>query len=159
VEVQKRSRQILRHALALILCGLVWGAIVPHTPYPRLALTAHIQFMVNGLLFVVMAVLLHAIPNKVGPRSAFIMLMAVWLTWIMLASEVGNAWWGTKEILPLAAEQAGAEGGTEAQELAVALAHIISSVGLIAAWSLLVAGFWGRATEATVAQLPSGEAK
>jgi len=115
--------------------------------------------MVNGLLFLVMAVLLLAIPNKVGPRSAFIMLLAVWLTWIMLASEVGNAWWGTKEILPLAAEQAGAKGGTEAQELTVALAHILSSVGLIAAWSLLVAGFWGSTNETRVAQLPSGKEK
>jgi hypothetical protein len=111
------------------------------------------------MLFAVMAILLLAVPNNVGPRSAFVMLISAWLTWIMLAAEVGNAWWGTKEILPLAAKQAGAKGGTEAQELAVALAHILSSVGLIAAWSLLVAGFWERGTEARVAHLPGGESK
>lgn len=157
--VQNSARQILRHALVLILFGLLWGAVVPHTPSPRLALTAHIQFMVNGMLFAVMAVLLITIPNNVGPRSSFIMLVAAWLTWIMVASEVGNAWWGTKEILPLAAEQAGAKGGTAAQELAVTLAHVLSSVGLIVAWALLVAGFWVKAPEANVGQYLGREGK
>ena len=151
--VQNSARQILIHGLALILCGLVWGAVIPHTPFPRLALTAHIQFMVNGMLFALMAVLLLAIPNRVGTRSSFFMLMSAWLTWVMVASEVGNAWWGTKEILPLAAEQAGAKGGTDAQEHAVAWAHILSSVGLILGWSLLVAGFWGNKSEEKSADL------
>jgi hypothetical protein len=143
----------------LVLFGLLWGAVVPHTPYPRLALTAHIQFMVNGMLFTVMALLLLTIPNKVGPRSFSVMLVSAWLTWIMVASEVGNAWWGANEVLPLAADQAGAKGGTAVQELTVTLAHVLSSVGLIVAWVLLVAGFWGKADEARVVQLPGEEAK
>jgi hypothetical protein len=115
--------------------------------------------MVNGMLLSIMAVLLLTVPNKVGPRSSFIMLVSAWLTWIMVASEVGNAWWGTKEILPLAAGQAGAKGGTAVQELAVTLAHVLSSVGLIVAWGLLVAGIWVKAATESAVQCPGGEVK
>lgn len=140
--VQNTARKILIHGLIMVLCGLIWGAVVAQTPFPRLALTAHIQFMVNGMLFAIMAVLLLTLPNQVGVRSSTIMRVSVWLAWLMLATEVANAWWGTTRILPLAAQQAGAKGGTAAQELTVALAHVLSSLGLIVAWSLLLAGFW-----------------
>lgn len=141
MDVSNRGRQILMHGLLLILVGLVWGLVVPHTPFPRLALGAHIQLVTNGMLFVVMAVLLLALPNNVGSRSAAVMLVAAWLTWIMAFSEIGNSWWGTTQVLPLAAQQAGATGGAMWQELVVKLAHIGAGLALILGWALLVAGF------------------
>ncbi|WP_156891644.1 hypothetical protein [Nevskia ramosa] len=136
-----RGRQILVHGLVLILVGLVWGLVVPHTPFPRLALGAHIQLVTNGMLFIAMALLLLAVPNNVGVRSASVMLGAACLTWIMALTEVANAWWGTSQILPLAAQQAGATGGAIWQELVVKLAHMGAGLALILAWALLVAGF------------------
>lgn len=141
MNVLDRGRQILVHGLALILVGLVWGLVVPHTPFPRLALGAHIQLVTNGMLFVAMALLLLAVPNNVGARSASLMLVAACLTWIMALTEVANSWWGTSQILPLAAQQAGATGGAIWQELVVKLAHIGAGLALILAWALLVAGF------------------
>jgi hydroxylaminobenzene mutase len=52
MSVDNGSRQILIHGMAPIPVGLVWGLAVPNTPYPRLALRAHIQFVENGLLFI-----------------------------------------------------------------------------------------------------------
>lgn len=141
MDARIRGRQILVHGLVLILVGLAWGLVVPHTPFPRLALGAHIQLVTNGMLFVVMAVLLVVVPNNVSQRSATIMLGAACLTWIMALSEIGNSWWGTTQVLPLAAQQAGATGGAVWQELAVKLAHIGAGLALIVAWALLVAGF------------------
>lgn len=141
MDVRMRGRQILVHGLALVLFGLIWGLVVPHTPFPRLALGAHIQFVSNGMLFVVMAIALLAVPNNVGPRSAAVMLLAVCLTWLMGFSEVANSWWGTTQVLPLAAQQAGATGGTMLQELIVKLSHIGAGLALIIAWALLIAGF------------------
>src|SRR3954466_6378869 len=37
---------LLRHGSGLIGFGLLFGFVVPLTPYPRLGLTAHIQFAV-----------------------------------------------------------------------------------------------------------------
>ncbi len=141
MDVSSRGRKILVNGMVLVLFGLIWGLVVPHTPFPRLALGAHIQLVTNGMLFIVMALLLMTLPNNVGPRSATFMLAAVCLTWIMALSEIANAWWGTNQVLPLAAQQAGAGGGAAWQELLVKLAHIVAGLALIVAWALLVAGF------------------
>ena len=147
MSVHSGSRQLLIHGLMLVLVGLVWGLVVPNTPYPRLALGAHIQFVTNGMLFIALATLLLAVPHRVGRTSVRVMLLAVWLTWAMALSEVANAWWGTIQMLPLAAAQAGATGGAPWQELVVKLAHIGAGLGLIVAWSLLVVGFVKRAPD------------
>lgn len=147
MSVHSGSRQLLIHGLMLVLVGLVWGLAVPNTPYPRLALGAHVQFETNGLLFIALATLLLALPHRVGRMSVRVMLLAVWLTWAMALSEVANAWWGTIQMLPLAAAQAGATGGAPWQELVVKLAHIGAGLGLIVAWSLLVVGFVKRAPD------------
>ena len=147
MSVHSGSRQLLIHGLMLVLVGLVWGLVVPNTPYPRLALGAHIQFVTNGMLFIALATLLLAVPHRVGRTSVRVMLLAVWLTWAMALSEVANAWWGTTQMLPLAAAQAGATGGAAWQELIVKLAHIGAGLGLIVAWSLLVVGFVKRAPD------------
>jgi hypothetical protein len=127
--------------MVFILVGLVWGLVVPHTPFPRLALTAHIQFEESGLLFIALALVLLTLPHAVGRKSICVMLLAVWLTWLMALSEVANSWLGTVQLLPIAAHQAGATGGTPLQEKIVLLAHISSGIALIIAWSLLIIGF------------------
>jgi hydroxylaminobenzene mutase len=58
MNTQIRSWTILIHGLMLIMVGLLWGLVVPHTPFARLALGAHIQLMTNGMLISVMAILL-----------------------------------------------------------------------------------------------------
>ncbi len=85
--------------------------------------------------------LLLTVPNRVGTKSVGVMLLSAWLTWAMILSQVANAWWGTNQMLPIAAEQAGATGGQPRQELVVKLAHIAAGLGLLVAWTLLVIGF------------------
>jgi len=143
---QDRSRRILIHGLMLVMVGLLWGFAVPHTPYPRLALGAHVQFITNGLLIIVMAVMLLILPHHIGSKSTRVMLIAAWLTWLMALSEVGNAWWGTTQMLPIAASQAGATGGAPWNELVVKITHIAAGLGLVIAWGLLIAGFLEKRT-------------
>jgi hydroxylaminobenzene mutase len=139
--IARGARQILIHGLVFILVGLVWGLVVPHTPFPRLALTAHIQFEESGILVLIIAILLLTLPHRVGTKSIYVMLLAVWLTWTMALAEVANAWWGTNQLLPIAAAQAGATGGTPWQEQIVKLTHISSGLGLILTFTLLIIGF------------------
>jgi hydroxylaminobenzene mutase len=141
MDVQKYGRRILLHGMAFVLVGLVWGLVVPNTPYPRLALGAHIQFEDSGVLFMVLAILLLKLPHNVGRTAVRVMLLAVWLTWLMALSEAANAWWGTAHMLPIAARQAGATGGKPWQELVVTLTHIAGGLGLMVAWALLIVGF------------------
>ena len=139
--VPSGSRQLLLHGLVLVLVGLVWGLLVAGTPHPRLALGAHIQLALNGMLFIVQALCLLALPHRVGAKSLWMMLTAAWLTWGMALSEVANSWWGTLQTLPIAAAQAGVTGGEAWQEGIVKFTHIGAGLALIVAWSLLVVGF------------------
>jgi hydroxylaminobenzene mutase len=67
---QTGGKQVLIHGLALILAGLISGFAPPLTPYPRLALGAHLQFETNGPLFVVLGILLLKLPTaSVTKRS------------------------------------------------------------------------------------------
>jgi hydroxylaminobenzene mutase len=141
MSIQRGDWQILIHGLSMVLVGLVWGLVIPNTPYPRLALGAHIQLVENGLLFVVLATLLLALPHRVGRASVWVMVLAAWLTWSMALSEIANAWWGTNQLLPIAARQGGATGGAPWQESIVTFTHIGAALALIAAWVLLIIGF------------------
>ena len=141
MNIHSGSRQLLIHGMLLVLVGLVWGLVVPGTPHPRLALGAHIQLVLNGMLFIVQATSLLAIPHSVGLKAIWVMLGAAWLTWSMALSEVANSWWGTVQPLAIAASQAGVTGGEPWQELVLKLTHIGAGLGLIIAWSLLVIGF------------------
>ena len=141
MSVANGSRQMLIHGLALVFVGLVWGLFVPNAPYPRLALGAHIQFETNGLLFIVVATVLLTLPHSAGRNSIYVMVVSAWLTWLMALSEVANAWWGTNQMLPIAAAQAGATGGRPWQELVVTLTHIAAGMGLIVTFALLLVGF------------------
>lgn len=141
MSIRSGSQQLLIHGLFLVLVGLVWGLVVPGTPFPRLALGAHIQFVTNGMLFIVLATALLALPHNVGLKSVWVMVGAAWLTWSMALSEAANSWWGTTQMLSIGAHQAGAIGGEPWQELVVNLTHISAGFGLILAWSLLIVGF------------------
>jgi hydroxylaminobenzene mutase len=135
------GRRILMNGLGMILAGLVWGLVVPHTPYPRLALGAHIQFETNGMLFVIVAILLLKLPHRVGPKSIWCMLVSAWLTWLMALSEVANSWWGASQLLAISASQAGATGGAPWQEAVLKLTHISAGLSLILSFALLIVGF------------------
>jgi hydroxylaminobenzene mutase len=45
------SRSNLRQGAVYMLVGLVWGMVVPASPFPRLALGAHIQLTAHGVMF------------------------------------------------------------------------------------------------------------
>ena len=138
---QRAGRQIFLQGMVLILVGLLWGFVVPHTPFPRLALTAHIQFMVNGLLLMAMGGVVLKFVSGASARSTAIMVLAAWLTWPMLLAEVANAWWGTMEIRPIAARQAGATGGLAWQELTMKATHVVAGLALVFAWASLTLSF------------------
>jgi (hydroxyamino)benzene mutase len=139
--IETGGKQTLIHGLALILAGLIWGFAPPLTPYPRLAVGAHVQFETNGLLFVVLGILLLTLPNRVGGKAVRVIVISAWLTWLMALSEAANSWWGASQMLPVAAGQAGATGAAPWQETAVKLCHIPAALGLILSFLLLIIGF------------------
>jgi hydroxylaminobenzene mutase len=135
------GRQILIQGMLFVLVGLVWGLAIPHTPFPRLAVGAHVQFEQSGIVFMLVGIVLLTLPHRVGSKSIAVMLITVALVWLMAISEAANAWWGTIQTLPIAAHEAGATGGTPWQEAVIKLTHISAGLALIVSFVLLIIGF------------------
>jgi hydroxylaminobenzene mutase len=142
--LQGSARLLVINGAALMLAGLLCGLTVESAPLPRLMLTAHIQFLVNGMVSVLAGLLLRTGLSVVSGRGGAIIVIGHVTTWAVCLSEVAGAVWGTTKALPIAAAQAGAKGGAPWQEALVLLCHVIPGIFLIAAWALLVAGLLRR---------------
>lgn len=156
---------LLRHGSGLIGFGLLWGFVVPLTPYPRLGLTAHIQFAAEGTMVVAAGLLLNSRPfsssapspsntssestnnsssnrrlvDYLGPWQRRVVYWGMAGIWVTLLSEVANAWWGTRWVLTLAHQAAGLAAEPAAavwMERVVAWAHKVPAVVLAAVVSL-----------------------
>ncbi|WP_156797020.1 hypothetical protein [Nitrosomonas sp. Is79A3] len=44
-----------------------------------------------------MTVLFLVLPHNISARSALVMLIAIYLTWLTAPSVAANVWWGTTE--------------------------------------------------------------
>ncbi len=134
------SRSNLRQGAVYMMVGLVWGVVIPATPFPPLALTAHIQLTANGVMFLVAGLVILRLPVAEGGVSARILVAGPWLTWPVMLTEVANSWWGTRNMLPIAAGQAGATGAETWQEALVTVAHLVGALVLVVYWGVIL--FW-----------------
>ncbi len=149
----KQSYYLTGNGALMILVGLLSGLAVAAAPYPRLMLTAHIQFLVNGMMSVFAGLMLKTLLSIVGRRSATLIVWAHVSAWAVCFSEVAAAVWGANKTLPIAAAQAGAPGAAAWQESLVTACHVIPALLLIVAWILLVWGVFrglAKRNEATV---------
>ena len=125
-----------------MLAGLVWGMVVPASPFPRLALGAHIQLTAHGVMFLVAGLVILHLPVARSNLSARILVAGPWLTWPVMLTEMANGWWGARNTLPIAAGQAGAAGAEAWQESAVTVAHLIGALVLLVYWGVILAGLF-----------------
>ncbi|KAK3342211.1 hypothetical protein B0T25DRAFT_594426 [Lasiosphaeria hispida] len=145
---------LLRHGSGLIGFGLLFGFVVPLTPYPRLALTAHIQFAVEGTMVLAAGALLNSKPfqtprgetsdkrvvDYLGPWQRRVVYWGLAGIWVTLGSEALNAWWGTQWVLKIAHDGAGLTGDGPAgvwAERIVAAAHYPFAALLATVWPVI----------------------
>ncbi|KAK3689718.1 hypothetical protein B0T22DRAFT_441180 [Podospora appendiculata] len=145
---------LLRHGSALIGFGLLFGFVIPMTPYPRLGLTAHIQFAVEGTMVTAAGLLLNSSPYPVegttGPGPKVVDKLPSWQRklvywscagiWVTLLSEAVNAWWGTQWVLPIAHHAAGLVGDGPAKvwmEQVIQFTHMPFAVALATVWPVV----------------------
>ena len=141
-ELSRVSCSNLRQGAIYMLVGLLWGLVIPTSPFPRLALGAHIQLTAHGVMFLVAGLVVLHLPSANSGLSAQILMAGPWLTWPVMLTEMLNGWWGATKTLPIAAAQAGATGAEAWQETLVTLTHVLGGLVLIAYWSVLVAALF-----------------
>jgi hypothetical protein len=94
-------------------------------------------------------VILH-LPFAKGGVSANILIAGPWLTWPVMLTEMANGWRGARNMLPIAAGQAGAAGAEAWQESTVMVAHLIGALVLIVYWGVIVAGLFRKPVKGEV---------
>ena len=134
------SHYLVVNGTLLMLTGLVCGLVIAPAPYPRLMLTAHVQFLVNGMMSVFAALLLTTGLSVVSTRGGMVIVWGHVSTWAVCISEVAAAFWGATKALRIAGAQAGASGAAPWQESLVLACHVVPALFLIAAWILIVVG-------------------
>jgi hypothetical protein len=98
----KTALGLVRSGVALQLAGLLWGIVVHLTRYPGLGLTAHIQFMAEGAMVLLVGILLCQ--SSIIDISALECQIVFWGfagVWVVMAANCANAYWGAKNIMPI----------------------------------------------------------
>lgn len=132
-----RSQRLVRFGIGLFLAAVVLGLFIQKFTVPRIALSAHLIGILQGLFLVVLGLLWSRI--RLTPRSSG---LAFWLlVYQALAAFLSNvlaaAWGAGSSIIPIAA---GAARGSRVEEAVV-------NLGLRSAGAALILGLilvlWG----------------
>jgi (hydroxyamino)benzene mutase len=138
----KIARCLALNGAMLMVVGLLCGPAIAAAPFPRLMLTAHIQFLLNGMMSVFAALLIKASLAQIGRRGGLTVIVGHVSAWAVGLAEIAAAFWGASKTLPIAAAQAGAPGAAPWQESLVTVCHVIPAILLLAAWIVLVLGIF-----------------
>jgi len=131
------ARRLLRLGILLFLLGLVTGFLLPLTANPRMALSSHLEGILNGLFLVVLGLIWHRLEldNRVR-RVAF--GLAVFGTFTNWGITLVSAFLGAgAPMMPLAAA---GHTGSAGQELLITIALISLSVAMVTVSCIV---FWG----------------
>jgi hypothetical protein len=128
----------------MIAAGICVGFLVPLTKYPRLGVSAHIHFLMEGMMVLSAGVLLYIAPLQAHKStrclgdtlSRWQVKLIYWafaLSWPLLVAEVFNGWWGTRQTLPTAADAANVgEKALWWQEFIMSSTHYVSALPQVA---------------------------
>jgi hypothetical protein len=96
------AASLVRSGAALLATGFAYGGLIRAVPYPRIALSTHMNLLQHGLLSVAAGYIL---------REQGLVDLADWQLWTVAAAhyylwavDIGsilNGWWGTNKSQPL----------------------------------------------------------
>jgi (hydroxyamino)benzene mutase len=125
--------------LILFLLGLLTGFAIPALKNPRMALSSHLEAVLNGMFLVLLGLLWpHLHLSKVwGVTAVVLIVYSAYTNW--LATLLAAAWGAGRRFAPIAAvdQQASAAKERIVSFLLVALAPaVVVGVGIV------IAGLW-----------------
>ncbi|OBA63056.1 hydrogenase [Mycobacterium sp. 1100029.7] len=125
--------------LVLFLLGLLTGLAVPALKNPRMALSSHLEAVLNGMFVVVLGLLwphIH-LPGPWATTAVVLIVYSAYANWV--ASLLAAAWGAGRKFAPIAA--AGHEASA-AKERVVSVLLVSLSLSMIAGVGIVIAGLW-----------------
>jgi len=94
-------RVLLRAGFLLILLALLGGTVIPRFTNPRLALSAHVTGLLNGLLLIALGLCWSALVLSPA-RGRLVRALFLYCAYANWAVSLLGAAWGTKRLTPIA---------------------------------------------------------
>jgi hydroxylaminobenzene mutase len=134
---ERIARRLLQLGVVLFLLGLLTGFAVPAVTNPRMALSSHLEGVMNGILLLALGAIwprlnLSLRAQKAGFWLAAYGTLANWATTL-----IASVWGAGEEMMPFAAE---GFTGTSAQELVIAFGLVSLSLAMIVLCPIVL---WG----------------
>lgn len=131
------GRRLLQLGILLFFLGLLTGFSLPAAANPRMALSSHLEGVMNGTFLLVLGAIWDRL--RLGSKSQRIALgLAAYGTFANWGTTLLAAMWGAGEsMMPFAAA---GYTGTSAQELLIAVGLISLSVAMLVVCPLVL---WG----------------
>ncbi len=138
--VNSFSRRLKMLGMFLFLLGLITGLVLMNFKNPRMALSSHLEGVMNGLLLVAAGFLWDELKLSAGARqtAGWLLLYGTFSNWFftLLAAVLG-----TSRITPIAGA---GYTGTRLQENIVAAGFILVGLTMIVAVTMMVYGLRGK---------------
>src|ERR1700761_1253782 len=120
--------------LVLFLLGLLTGFAIPAMRNPRMALSSHLEAVLNGMFLVLLGLLwphLH-LPNAWGVTAVVLIVYSAYANW--LTALLAAAWGACRKLAPIAAadhEASAAKEGLVSFLLVSLSLAIVVGVGIV----------------------------
>ncbi|UXA08082.1 hydrogenase [Mycobacterium sp. SMC-2] len=123
--------------LVLFLIGLLTGFAVPALTNPRMALSSHLEAVLNGMFLVVVGLLwphLH-LPHAWGVTAVVLIVYAAYANW--LATLLAAAWGAGRRLAPIAAAD---HEASAAKERIVSFLLLSLAVAIVVGVGIVIVG-------------------
>ena len=138
--VEATSRRLLQLGFVLFLLGLLTGFAVPIAANPRMALSSHLEGLLNGIFLLVVGLIWERL--QLGARArATAFWLVVYGTFANWATTLAAAVLGAgASMMPLAG---GGQSGSSAQEMVIGAGLLSLSVAMVVVCPILLYGLRG----------------
>jgi (hydroxyamino)benzene mutase len=123
--------------LVLFLLGLLTGFAVPAAKNPRMALSSHLEAVLNGMFLVLLGLLwphIH-LPDAWGVTAVALIVYSAFANWV--ASLLAAVWGAGRRLAPIAA---GDHEASAAQEGVVSFLLVSLSLAIVVGVAIVIVG-------------------
>lgn len=130
------DRVLMRAGVLLFFIGLLTGLAVPLMQLPRMALSSHLEGVMNGMLLIILGLLWPrlTLPTWAGTATFWLALYGTFANWL---ATLLSAAWGAAAMMPIAGQ--GATGSPLAEGIVAALLGSLTLAMIVACLLVL----WG----------------
>jgi hydroxylaminobenzene mutase len=101
---------LVKNGALQLTTGFIWGVLIPFPPYPRIALSAHMNIIQHGLLSIAAGYIIQDGLAHYSNWQLYIISGAHFGLWALDIISLVNSWWGTNRSFKMVCSRAFGSG-------------------------------------------------